>query len=142
MDRLFLKYVTVLLLAIFIVYSANNLISAEETVGDRDQRYATTQEILFALVEPKLEKIIHDKYSKEMVWNVFDVKEVAFVMDHKNNEAWFKMDLFIAVGDPEDAKIDSISLKVDAPNIGGEHTKSNGEIKDITVDLIKYGSSN
>jgi hypothetical protein len=137
--------------ATMIMFSSGVIVNAkEENVSRVEGGYLSTEDILFSIIEPKLEKIVNDQYGKEMVVNPMKVNDVYFMEKLKSTkvngkdsfDGWIELHMFIMVGDRkpnENFKMDAVVLKIDAPNIGGTapHLVSD-KIEGIQVDLVKY----
>ncbi|MBD8590026.1 hypothetical protein IFT92_19740 [Peribacillus simplex] len=141
-----MKKTTFLLIMSVVMLSSSVFAKGKEDTPERVNGYVSTEDILLSLIEPKLNKIVKDQYGKEMIINPLKIHDVANMLKgtcEKGTDScdgWFQLDLTILVGEPsENPKIDSIILKIDAPNIGGTapHLVSE-EIKDIKVELVKY----
>lgn len=113
---------------------------------DRIDNTLTTEDVLMALIKPKLDKIVKDQYGKEMIVNPMKVNNVAIITKPGSTkgkdefEGWYELDMSMMVGEPDkNPSWDHISLKVDAPNIGGTapHVISD-KIEGIEVELVKY----
>ncbi|MGE6719561.1 hypothetical protein ACQKGD_19675 [Peribacillus frigoritolerans] len=135
--------------ATMIMFSSGVIVNAKEENAKRvEGGYFSTEDILFSIIEPKLEKIVNDQYGKEMIVNPMKVNDVYFMEKRKSTkgkdtiDGWIELDMIIMVGDRkpnENFKVDAVVLKIDAPNIGGTapHLVSD-KIEGIQVDLVKY----
>lgn len=143
-----MKKLIILSFVTMIVFSTSVTANAKEAIPERVDGYFTTQDILSAIIEPKLNKIVKDQYGREMLVTPMKVNEVYFMDKLKSTkgkdtyEGWIELDMFIMVGErkpDENFKMDRVVLKIDAPNIGGTapHLISD-EIEGIQVELDKY----
>ena len=116
-------------------------------ISGSDAKYMTSEDILLALIEPKIEKIVQDQYKRKFSKvKPLKVMEAGMVYhplaDQSNGEGgiWFQIDVLILVGDvKKQPKIDRAVLKIDAPYIVGEDSQfASDKIKGITVELVEY----
>jgi hypothetical protein len=122
--------------------------SVENAKPERIDSYSTTQDILFSIIRPRLNKIVNEQYGREMFANPMKVNEVYIMNKLKSTkgkdtyEGWYQLDMFIWVGEKkpdENFKMDRIVLKIDIPNVGEAYQPyKSDEINDITVDLVEY----
>ena len=79
--------------------SSSVFAKGKENIPVRVDSYFTTEDVLLALIEPKLTKIVKDQYGKEMIINPLKIRDVAAI--HKgiaqkgksNDEGWFQLDM-------------------------------------------------
>ncbi|MGE8081913.1 hypothetical protein [Peribacillus loiseleuriae] len=103
-----MRKIVVLFFTILLIFSTTNSVNAEVSKEGKIKKDvdATTEDILLTIIEPKLEKIIQDKYGHKMSWHVQKVSKVGLIIDHtqKESEAWYEMTLAAQVSDPESTK--------------------------------------
>lgn len=140
------KFIMISIVTMFI-FSSGVIVNAKEDSSEKLDQYFTTEDILFAIITPRLDKIVKDQYGEEMTVNPLKVHDVSIIHKGvaekgKDTEGWFQVKMAIMVGEqkPDDNfKMDVIVLKIDAPNIGGSapHLVSD-KIEGIQVELVKY----
>ncbi|TDK58170.1 DUF3888 domain-containing protein [Bacillus salipaludis] len=149
-----MKKIVVMLFSAILVLSTGNLISAETAkpkvivtpkgnkVKVKKEIYATTEDILLRLMEPKVNKIITDKYGKQMSWRIEKIRDVALIADHikKDSEVWYDMKMFVKVNEAEKSDFqsyDDIEVRIDIPNMF-THDRYKNTNSDMKVTLLKY----
>lgn len=120
---------------------ANGHVSKEGRI--KKDTYATSEDVLLRLIEPQLNKIITDKYGKEVTWQVDKVAKVGLILDHTKNpsDVWYDMKFAVRVFDDgsngQECLLDMVEVRVDIPNI--YTTDRYKEMKPtMTVKLIEY----
>ena len=116
-------------------------------ISGSDAKSMTSEDILLALIEPKIEKIVQDQYKRKFPQvKPLKVMEAGMVyhplVDQSNGEGgiWFQIDVLILVSDvKKQPKIDRAVLKIGAPYIVGEDSQfASDKIEGITVELVEY----
>lgn len=140
-----MKKLLILIISIFLLINTSSIVKAEvsEDTKIKKEVYATSEDVLFRLVEPKLHKIITEKYGKEMSWHIERGTKVHLILDHTKDpsETYYKMSVAIRLTDPEKEGhqflLDFITVRLDSPyfNFDNRYKDSNSDIK---VKLIKY----
>lgn len=108
------------LLGLTVLLNGNFVSAKTETEPKKVDGYFTTEGFLFSIIEPKLIKIVHNQYEKEMLINLVRVEDIAIMHGTGNYDGWYEVKLSVLVGEPEgETNMDTVILKIDAPNIGG-----------------------
>ncbi|TQR15504.1 DUF3888 domain-containing protein [Psychrobacillus vulpis] len=132
------------LLLVLLTFSFSNFASSEvkEASKIKKDTYATSEDILIKLIEPDINRIIKEKYGKEMIWQVDKVIKVGLIMDHtkKNSDYWYHMKLSVRPQSEEVGKadeLDIVDIRIDVPNIYGRdrYKETNSKMK---ITLIEY----
>ena len=138
------KYVILCLIA-FLSFNMMTIANAEVAKEGKIKKdtYATTEDVLLRLMEPKLNKIITEKYGKEMSWYVDNVVKVGLILDHTKNpsDVWYDMQFAVRVHDRDkegnEQLLDMIEVRVDIPNLlTGDRYKETESM--MTLKLINY----
>ncbi|MGM0877949.1 MAG: hypothetical protein ACQEWV_25295 [Bacillota bacterium] len=135
----------ILLIVAFLSFNIITIANAEVSKEGKIKKdtYATTEDVLLNLMEPKLNKIITEKYGKEMSWYVDNVTKVGLVVDHTKNptDVWYDMKFAVRVHDPDkeghEPLLDIIEVRVDIPNLLTEDRYKETESM-MTLKLIDY----
>jgi hypothetical protein len=143
-----MKKLIMVTIATMIMFSSSTIANANEENTTRVDGYITTEGILFAIIHPKLDKIVKEQYGREMIVDPMKVNNIYYVEKLKSTkgkdilDGWFELNMSIKVEDPTpngNYKMDGIVLKIDAPNIGGNAPRFVGDkIDGIQVELVKY----
>ncbi|KKI91864.1 hypothetical protein WQ54_12075 [Bacillus sp. SA1-12] len=141
------NYAKCLILCIVALLSFNMITIANAEVSKvgkiKKETYATTEDVLLNLMEPKLNKIITEKYGKEMSWYVDNVTKVELIVDHTKNptDVWYDMKFAVRVHNPDkkghEPLLDIIEVRVDIPNLLTEDRYKETE-STLTLKLIDY----
>ncbi|WP_042355646.1 hypothetical protein [Bacillus rubiinfantis] len=140
---------TVQIILLLTLLASSSFVQAATTVpyvpiSGSDAKYMTSEDILLALIEPKIEKMVRDQYKKDSPKvKPLKVTEAGMVYhplaDQSDGEGgiWFQLEVLLLVGDDsEHPKIDRVVVKIDAPYISGEGASD--KMEGITVELVEY----
>ncbi|MEM5010010.1 hypothetical protein ACQRXC_11840 [Niallia taxi] len=138
-----MKNLLFLLVGLMIFANGHYIYAKTETKAERVDGYFTTEDILFSIFEPKLIKIVHDQYGKEMIVNPIKVEDVAIMQKQTGKDSyngWYEVKLSILVGEPDgETFTDTVVLEIDAPNIGGTAPRLKSEkVNGLEIKLVKY----
>lgn len=131
----------VIFLSINMVTVANAEVAKEAKI--KKDTYATSEDVLLRLMEPKVNNIISKKYGKEISWHFDKVTKVGLILDHTKNpsDVWYNMKFAVRVHDPEkeghEYLLDLIEVRVDIPNLLTAERYNETEPM-LTVKLIEY----
>ncbi|WP_028390658.1 DUF3888 domain-containing protein [Bacillus cihuensis] len=129
-----MKKVGVILISLFIsVYLNSHLVFAEQNSPEKFPKpYVTTQDVLFTLLLPEMDKIINVNYDKtKQHWNIDRVLNVKY--DSEKLKGWYEIDFSIQVFDNLVKDIyhyDYMTIKVGIKNEEGK--------TDNKIELVNY----
>lgn len=81
--------------------------------------YVETNDILMALIGPKVDEQIKKKYHKSLIWNPGDIENIKY-FGNADGETWYEMDMVVFIGDPKDANLERVKIKIDVPKVNHE----------------------
>jgi len=142
-----MKKILMFLLGLTVLWNGNFVSAKTESEPKKVDGYFTTEDILFSIIEPKLIKIVHNQYEKEMIVNPVRVEDVAIMQQQNgkgNYDGWYEVKLSVLVGEPDgETNMDTVILEIDAPNIGGTAPRMEKEdLRGIEIKLVKYFKGN
>lgn len=132
-----MKMINYFFLIILFSFSFSNLASSEVTEAGKIKKdtYATSEDILLKIIEPNLNKIITEKYGKQMDWQISKVLKVGQIVDHTKEESeyWYQVKLAVRL----ENELDLINIRIDIPNLfsGDRYEEVNSKVK---ISLIEY----
>jgi hypothetical protein len=144
-----MKKLIIITMGFMIIFSNGLIANANEENARRlDGGYITTEEILFTIIKPQLDRIVKEQYGKEMIVNPMKVNDIYYMEKVKSTkgkdtfDGWVELNMFIMVGErkpDENFKMDGITLKINVPNIGGNAPQVvSDKIDGIQVELVNY----
>jgi len=142
-----LKKMFMLLLLTILLYNGDLVSAKTEEKSEKVDGYFTAEDILFSIIEPKLIRIVHNQYDKDMIVNPVKVEDVAMVqkqIEKGKYNGWFEVKLSVLVGEPDgETNMDTVILEIDAPNIGGTAPRLEKDgVSGIEIKLVKYYKGN
>ncbi|WP_158217563.1 DUF3888 domain-containing protein [Lottiidibacillus patelloidae] len=101
--------------------------------------YYTPEDVLIALLSPKLHEIVKEHYGKKTTVEVYNIVDISLIHSTTTTlGGWFEIELMLRVGELENTTYDIVTLKITAPNTRPENRKTIREVNDIKVDLVEY----
>ncbi|MED3575382.1 hypothetical protein [Cytobacillus praedii] len=135
------NFFIIITLTFFIVFSVSlsNVMSAKSIV--QSSSYATTEDVLIALLLPHLDNIVTKEYKgNRQSWNIARIEKVSFETTKKPIDHWYEMKILIQVFDntkiSNKSHLDCINLRLDISK-SKTLTRNNLSLNDI-IKLISY----